>query len=78
MKRNSLKNSLWFNVFLRIAAIFAVFVIILAVSNFGLLVRFFSLREKRELKKQLLATAALDTGDTAAVALTLKFTTATA
>ena len=47
------------------------FVIILAVSNFGFLVRFFSLREKRELKKQLLVTSALDTGDTAAVASTL-------
>lgn len=56
---------------MRIAAIFAVFVIILAVSNFGFLVRFFSLREKRELKKQLLVTSVLDTGDTAAVASTL-------
>jgi ABC-type proline/glycine betaine transport system substrate-binding protein len=63
----SLKNKLWFNIFIRIAVIFAVFVLILCLSNVGLLVRFFSNKEKTALKEQLIDVSKLDFSDSSAV-----------
>ena len=54
MKFSELKNKLWFNIFIRIALIFAVFLVVLYVSNAAFLVRFFSMKEKRILKEQVL------------------------
>ena len=60
MNYRPFKNRLWFNVFIRIAAIFIVFVIVLCLSNVGLLVHFFSHKEKNALKEQLLNVMKLD------------------
>lgn len=67
MNFKSLKNKLWFNIFIRIAVIFAVFVLILCLSNVGLLVRFFSNKEKVALKEQLIDVSKLDFSDSSAV-----------
>ncbi len=67
MRLRELKNKLWFNVFIHIAAIFAVFVLVLSVSNVTFLVKFFSVKEKNALKEQLLAVEKLDFSDTSAV-----------
>ena len=67
MKLKELKNRLWFNIFIRIAAIFAVFVLVLCLSNVTLLVRFFSVKEKRALKEQLSIVSELNFNDSAAV-----------
>lgn len=63
MKFEELKNKLWFNVFIRIAAIFLVFVLILSLSNVTLLVSFFSFKERNALKEQTLAVSRLDISD---------------
>lgn len=55
-----LKSRLWFNIFIRIGVIFAVFVFVLAISNVTLLVRFFSFKEKTALREQLLEVEKLD------------------
>ena len=63
MKIKQLKNRLWFNVFIRVAAIFIAFVMVLCISNMGLLVHFFSYKEKITLKEQLLEVKKLDFND---------------
>ncbi len=60
MNFKALKNKLWFNIFIRIAIIFAVFVFVLCLCNVGLLVKFFSYKEKNALKEQLLVVEKLD------------------
>lgn len=71
MNFKTLKNKLWFNIFIRIAVIFAVFVLILCISNVGFLVQFFSNKEKTALKEQLLVVSALNFDDSSAVIKTL-------
>lgn len=61
------KSRLWFNIFLKIAAVFAVFVLVLALCNVGFLVKFFSLKEKKALKEQLINVSRLDFDDSDAV-----------
>ena len=60
LRLKEFKNRLWFNIFIRIAAVFAAFVLVLCLSNVTLLVRFFSNKEKRSLKEQLLVVSELD------------------
>lgn len=67
MKFKALKNRLWFNIFVRIAVIFAAFVLVLCLCNVGLLVRFFSLKEKNALKEQLINVSNLNFDDSASV-----------
>ena len=67
MKFNGLKKKLWFNIFTRIAVIFAVFVLVLSLSNVTLLVSFFSAKEKKALKEQLAPVETLDFNDTTTV-----------
>ena len=67
MRFNGLKKKLWFNIFTRIAVIFAVFVLVLSLSNVTLLVSFFSAKEKKALKEQLSLVETLDYNDTSAV-----------
>ena len=64
MKFKQLKDRLWFNIFIRIAAIFAVFVLVLCLSNVSFLVSFFSLKEKNLLREQLENVSSLDFDDT--------------
>lgn len=71
MRFKQLKNKLWFNIFIRIAAIFAVFVLVLCLSNVSFLVSFFSAKEKNSLREQLYTVSRLDFSDTAAVINTL-------
>lgn len=71
MKSKALKNKLWFNIFVRVAAIFAVFVLVMALSNVTFLVQFFSSKEKTALKEQLLEVSRLDFNDTDSVISTL-------
>ncbi|MBQ1989173.1 MAG: HAMP domain-containing protein [Clostridia bacterium] len=58
---------MWFNIFIRIAVIFAVFVLVLCVSNVSFLVKFFSNKEKSALKEQLDVVSKLDFDDSSAV-----------
>ena len=67
MRFNGLKKKLWFNIFTRIAVIFAVFVLVLSLSNVTLLVSFFSAKEKKALKEQLAQVETLDFNDTTTV-----------
>lgn len=55
-----MRKKLWFRIFMRIAAIFAGFVLILTVSNRIFLVRFFETTEKNYLVEQGKAIKALD------------------
>lgn len=71
MKFKSLKNRLWFNIFVRVAVIFAVFVLVISLANVTFLVRFFSSKEKTALKEQLLEVSRLDFSDTDSVIRTL-------
>ena len=71
MKLKNLKSKLWFNIFIRIAAVFAAFVLVLCLSNVTLLVRFFSLKEKNALKEQLGVVCALSFNDSSSVIKTL-------
>ncbi len=66
-----LKNKLWFNIFIRIAVIFAVFVVILSVSNIGLLSVFFEVKEKTALKNQLAVIENTNLNDNAALIKTI-------
>ena len=45
------------------AAVFAAFVLVLCFSDVALLIRFFSLKEKKELKEQIYAVSRLDLDD---------------
>lgn len=67
LRFNGLKKKLWFNIFTRIAVIFAVFVLVLSLSNVTLLVSFFSAKEKKALKEQLAQVETLDFNDTTTV-----------
>lgn len=67
LKLKALKTKLWFNIFIRIAVIFLALVLIIAVSNVTLLVKFFSFKEKKALKEQTVNVAGLDFTDTDAV-----------
>ena len=69
--KKRLKNSLWFNIFLRVAAIFLFFVIVITVSNSAFLERFFISRQKKVLKTQMSAVEKLDISDSDAVSRTL-------
>ena len=69
--KKRLKNSLWFNIFLRVAAIFLFFVIVITVSNSAFLERFFISRQKKMLKTQMSAVEKLDISDSDAVSRTL-------
>lgn len=60
LNTKTLKNKLWFNIFIRIAVIFAVFVLVLCISNIGFLVKFFVIKEKSALKEQVLVVSKLD------------------
>lgn len=60
MRLEGLKNRLWFNIFVRVGIIFAVFVLVLSVSNMTFLVRFFSFKEKNALVEQLKVVEKLD------------------
>lgn len=67
----TLKTKLWYNIFIRIAVIFAVFVLILTVCNLSFLVDFFSHKQKHALKEQILTIASLDFNDAQAVRNTI-------
>ena len=60
-------NKLWFHLFCKIAVIFAVFVLVLSLSNVLLLVRFFTFKEKKALGEQLAVVETLDMEDATAV-----------
>lgn len=60
MSFKKLLNKLWFNIFVRIAVIFVVFVLVLTLANVSFLVNFFVLKEKNSLKEQLLVVSELD------------------
>lgn len=66
-----LKNKLWFNIFLRVFAIFAVFLIVVTLANSALLARFFEGRQKKLLVTQITRLGTLDLNDSAAVRETL-------
>lgn len=67
MKLEVLRKKLWFNIFIRIAVIFAAFVLVISLSNVTFLVGFFSAKEKKALKEQLEITSALNFNDSSAV-----------
>ena len=60
-------NKLWFHLFCKIAVIFAVFVLVLSLSDVLLLVRFFTFKEKKALGEQLAVVETLDMEDATAV-----------
>lgn len=62
-----LKNKLWFNIFLQVAAIFAVFVLVLTLCNTALLSRFFFVRQKNSLVSQINRLSDVDVNDSNAV-----------
>ena len=66
-KLKSLKNKLWFNIFLQVAVIFAVFVAILMLCNTALLSKFFCLRQKNALISQINRLDNIDISDSSAV-----------
>ncbi len=68
---NSLKATLWFNIFLNVGIIFAVFMIVLTVANSTLLTRFFGHKQKQELVSELNRVAALNLNDKEVVVDTL-------
>ena len=53
MSVKTFRQKLWFNIFVRVAAIFVAFIIILCLSNVTLLVNFFAAEEKKSLAEQL-------------------------
>ncbi len=71
MKFKNLKSQLWFNLFIRIAVIFAAFVLILSLANVTLLVNFFVFKEKAALKEQLEIVEQLDFNNESEVLSTL-------
>ena len=64
---SGLKNKLWFNLFLRIAAIFAVFVTVLTVANGTLLPTFYRHKQKNLLISQIRRISKVDLNDTSSV-----------
>ncbi len=60
MKIKELKKHLWFNIFIRVAVIFIVFALILAISNVSFLVNFFIAKEKSSLSEQVHRVSQLD------------------
>lgn len=71
MRLRELKSKLWFNIFIRIAAVFSVFVLVLCLSNVTLLVKFFIAKEKKALKEQLLTVSELNLNESSQVVKTL-------
>ncbi len=67
----SLKNKLWFNVFSQVAAIFAIFVLVLTLCNTALLSKFFFLRQKNLLISQINRIEDIDFSDTQSISETL-------
>ena len=65
------KDQLWFNIFLRVALIFIVFVLILTLSNVSFLVEFFVQKEKTALFNQINIVSELDLNDKQAIVNTL-------
>ena len=63
MNFKTLKNRLWFNIFIRVAAIFVSFLLVLTIANVTFLVKFFSFKEKNALKEQLTVVSQLDFSD---------------
>lgn len=66
-KLKGLKSKLWFNIFLQVAAIFAVFVLVLTLCNTALLSRFFFVRQKNTLVSQINRLSDVDVNDSNAV-----------
>ena len=64
MKFKQLKNKLWFNVFLQVAVIFAVFVAVLMLCNTTMLSQFFCLRQKNALVSQINRISDIDMSNT--------------
>ena len=67
----ALKSRLWFNIFLRVAVIFILFVLVLTVCNATLLSHFFCYSQKNDLTAQLKRIEAIDISDSKAVSQTL-------
>lgn len=63
----ALKNKLWFNLFLRITAIFAVFVTVLTIANATLLPTFYRYNQKNLLISQIRRLSRIDLNDTSSV-----------
>lgn len=64
---SGLKNKLWFNLFLRITAIFAVFVTVLTVANGTLLPTFYRHKQKNLLISQIRRMSRMDLNNTSSV-----------
>lgn len=62
-----LRSRLWFNIFLKVGAIFAAFVLVLTLANGTLLLRFFCFRQKNSLITQMRRMDGLDIDDSEAV-----------
>lgn len=67
LKLYNLKSKLWFNIFLQVAAIFAIFVTVLTLCNTTLLSKFFFLRQKNTLSAQTNRIDSIEISDTQAV-----------
>ncbi len=63
MRFNLLKTKLWFNIFIRVAVIFVVFTLVIALSNISFLIDFFGYKEKLALKEQVIIVSQLDFSD---------------
>ena len=71
MNFKALKKQLWFNIFVRVAVIFIVFVLVLTLSNISLLVNFFVAKEKNALQNQIKVVNNLDLDNEAEILSTL-------
>lgn len=71
LKFKNLRQKLWFNIFVRVAVIFIVFVLILTLSNISFLMNFFVAKEKNSLAEQLLVVSELDLNNTDQILSTL-------
>lgn len=69
--KDRLKSKLWFNIFLRVSAVFAVFIIVLTVANVSFLSTFFCYRQKKLLASQIKRVSKLDINDKSVVSNTL-------
>lgn len=67
----NLRNKLWFDIFLKVAVIFAAFVLVLTAANSTLLTSFFCYKQRRELAKSVNKIAQLDMSDSSAVRSTI-------
>lgn len=70
-KGRPLSKSLWFNIFIRVAAIFLFFVVVITVANSAFLEKFFISRQKNVLRAQMSIVEKLDISDSDAVSRTL-------